>query len=231
MIASREISGLRKQSQYNLQMSKDELGEGGNDRYPDAVSTERAPVDYEKIIAVALQLFARDGYRATTMADLGFELGIRGPSLYKHVRAKQDLLGEIMTDTMRCLLAAQYAALEAGGDFTVLLRRVVEAHVRYHANHREQAFVGNREISNLKPPYERQVLDLRDEYEHRLRELIEAGCAAGEFMVAHPRLISYAILDMGIGVASWFRSDGPYSADQIAYVYADAALGMVIPRA
>ena len=165
------------------------------------------------------------------MADIGAAIGIRGPSLYKHVRAKQDLLGSIMVDTMRSLIAVQQAALAAGGGPTLQLRRVVEAHVRYHATHREHAFVGNREIGNLAEPYVTQVTALRDAYEHTLRQLLEVGSASGEFIAPHPRLISYAILDMGIGVASWFRPDGPYSADEIAYVYADIAVGMVFAMA
>jgi hypothetical protein len=32
---------------------------------------------------------------------------------------------------------------------------------------------------------------------------------------------------MGIGVASWFRSDGPSSVEQVAYTYADQAVRMV----
>ena len=97
---------------------------------------------------------------------------------------------------------------------------------RHHATHREQAFVGNWEIGNLAEPYFDEVIRLRDAYEHTLRNLLEAGCTSGEFTAPHPRLISYAILDMGIGVASWFRPDGPYTADEIAYVYADIAVGM-----
>lgn len=162
------------------------------------------------------------------MADIGAAIGIRGPSLYKHVRAKQDLLGTIMVSTMRSLIDVQQTALAAGGGTVLQLRRVVEAHVRYHATHREDAFVGNREIGNLTEPYYGQVIALRDEYEHTLRNLLEVGCASGEFFAPHPRLISYAILDMGIGVASWFRPDGLYSADQIAYVYADIAIEMVV---
>jgi AcrR family transcriptional regulator len=188
---------------------------------------DRGAVDPGVITAAALRLFAERGYRATTMADIGAAIGIRGPSLYKHVRTKQDLLGAIMVDTMRSLIAAQQAALDAGGGIVLQLRRVVEAHVRYHATHREHAFVGNREIGNLAEPYSTRVIALRDEYEHTLRDLLETGCARGEFTASHPRLISYAILDMGIGVASWFRPDGLFSADQIAYVYADIAAGMV----
>jgi AcrR family transcriptional regulator len=190
---------------------------------------DRAAVDPAVIADAALRLFAERGYRATTMADIGAAVGIRGPSLYKHVRAKQDLLGAIMVATMRSLVAVQQAALAAGGGTLLQLRRVVEAHVRYHATHREHAFVGNREIGNLTEHYSAQVVALRDEYEHTLRNLLEVGCASGEFVAPHSRLISYAILDMGIGVASWFRADGLYSADQIAYVYADIAAGMVSP--
>jgi Tetracyclin repressor-like, C-terminal domain len=32
---------------------------------------------------------------------------------------------------------------------------------------------------------------------------------------------------MGIGVSTWFRADGPNSADEVAYTYADYALAML----
>jgi AcrR family transcriptional regulator len=187
-------------------------------------------VDARTISAAALRLFAERGYRATTMSDIGAAIGIRGPSLYRHVTSKQVLLGEIMVETMRALIADQQAALDAGGDVSLQLRRIVEAHVRYHAAHREQAFVGNREIENLEQPYRDQVLRLRQTYERGLRTVIERGCAEGDFTVAEPRLASYAILDMGMGVSAWFRSDGPHGAERIAYTYADYAIRMLTGR-
>ena len=187
----------------------------------------REAVDSAAVQAAALTLFAEQGYRATTMADIGAALGIRGPSLYKHVSSKQDLLAGIMLSTMNALIHDQSAALDAGGDAALRLRRVVEAHVRYHASHRQEAFVGNREISSLDPPHRRRVLALRARYERALRDLIEEGCRAGQFTVTSARLASYAILDMGIGVAAWFRADSEHSADDIAYAYADHALRIV----
>ncbi|WP_019064049.1 TetR/AcrR family transcriptional regulator [Streptomyces prunicolor] len=194
----------------------------------DAGQPERQQtVDARTISAAALKLFAERGYRATTMSDIGAAIGIRGPSLYRHVTSKQVLLGGIMVDTMRALIADQQAALDAGGDVPLQLRRIVEAHVRYHAAHREQAFVGNREIENLEQPYRDQVLRLRRTYERGLRTVIERGCAEGDFTVAEPRLASYAILDMGMGVSAWFRPDGPHGAERIAYAYADYAIRML----
>jgi AcrR family transcriptional regulator len=186
----------------------------------------RLPVNRPAVRDAALHLFAERGYRLTTMQDIGAALGIRGPSLYKHVASKQELLAEIMTETMTTLIARQRAAVDAGGPPGVQLRRVTEAHVRYHATHREQALVGNREIESLKEPVRAHVVGLRSTYEHGLRAVIEQGCAAGAFSTAHPRLVSYAILDMGMGLASWYRADGEYDVDTVAYAYANLAAQM-----
>jgi AcrR family transcriptional regulator len=193
----------------------------------------RDTIDTAAVHEAALNLFAEQGYRATTMADIGAALGIRGPSLYKHVSSKQDLLVQIMVSTMNALLRDQQTAAAAGGDPALRLRRMVEAHVRYHASHRREAFVGNREIASLDSPHRRRVLALRARYERALRDVVDEGCRNGEFSVNSSRLASYAILDMGIGVATWFRSTGTHSADDIAYTYADHALRIVAagPRA
>jgi AcrR family transcriptional regulator len=175
----------------------------------------------------ALRLFAAQGYRATTMADIGAAVGIRGPSLYKHVSGKQVLLAELMLGTMETLLAMHAEAVDGVTDVTERLRRAVEAHVRYHARHRLEAFVGNREIGSLERPDQARVLRRRGDYEGGFRRLIERGATSGDFAVRSARLASYSILDMGIGVATWFHEGGEFSADQVAYQYGDLALRMV----
>ncbi len=194
------------------------------------MTAARGSIDLDSIRAAALSLFAERGYRATGMADIGAVLGVRGPSLYRHVESKQALLRDIMLATMRVLIAEQAAALESSDDVVVQVRRMVEAHVRFHAGHREEAFVGNREIDNLEPDARAEVLALRARYEHTLRETIERGRDLGRFHIAEPRLASFAILDMGIGVAVWFRADGPYSVNQVAYAHADLAIRMLGAR-
>jgi AcrR family transcriptional regulator len=59
----------------------------------------------------ALTLFAERGYRGTTVRDIARELGIRGPSLYNHMRSKQEILRDIMFSTTERAFAAQRAAV------------------------------------------------------------------------------------------------------------------------
>ncbi|MFD6276366.1 TetR/AcrR family transcriptional regulator [Streptomyces sp. NPDC060209] len=178
----------------------------------------------------ALRLFASQGYRSTTMTDIGAAVGIRGPSLYKHVASKHELLAEIMIDTMDQLIADNAAAVAGTDDVREQLRRSTEAHIRYHARHRLEAFVGNREIGSLEQADQDRVLSRRSDYERRFRELIERGVAEGAFCVRSARIASYSILDMGIGVSSWFHEGGEFSVDQLAYHYGDTALRIVGAR-
>ncbi|MFD5063657.1 TetR/AcrR family transcriptional regulator [Streptomyces sp. NPDC058394] len=175
----------------------------------------------------ALRLFAAQGYRSTTMTDIGAAVGIRGPSLYKHVASKHELLAEIMIGTMEQLIVDNTAAVAGTDDVREQLRRSVEAHIRYHARHRLEAFVGNREIGSLEQPAQGRVLTGRSDYERRFRELIERGADDGAFRVQSARIASYSILDMGIGVAGWFREGGEFTVDQLAYQYGDIAMRIV----
>lgn len=184
----------------------------------------------DDIRGAALELFTSVGYEATTMADIGATLGIRGPSLYKHVDSKQDLLARIMTSTMGALLAGFRTATASTEDPVERLRRATEAHVRYHARHRLEAFVGNRELRSLVEPHRSRVLALRAEYEAAFRELIEAGIAAGRFDVASARLASYAILDLGMGVAVWYRDGSELTEDLVVWQHSEFALRIVGAR-
>lgn len=180
-----------------------------------------------EIRLAALELFTQRSYEATTMADIGARVGMRGPSLYKHVGSKQILLADIMVATMDALLEGHHRAIAGVDEHVDRLRRAVEAHVRYHARNRLEAFVGNRELRSLEEPHRTAVLDRRASYERSFRTLIEDGVAAGRFRVQSAKLASYAILDLGMGVATWYREDAELTENEVVWQYVDFALRLV----
>ncbi len=205
----------------------------GRSHVPSAsVRRREAPADRRaEITSAALELFATIGYRATTMADIGERIGIRAPSLYKHVTSKHALLAAIVTGMMNDLLARQSAALAEGGDVRQRLRRITIVHVQYHAEHRYEAFVGHREIDSIEEPDRSVVLDLRRQYEHQFRKLVREGRLLGVFSTTSDQLSSYAILDMGIGVSAWYNPDGTVAPTELATTYAGFAEQMLTATA
>lgn len=182
---------------------------------------------YSEILGAALELFATIGYRATTMAQIGDRIGIRGPSIYKHVASKQQLLVAIMAGMMEELLRRQRAALAAGGDVRERLERITAVHVQYHAEQRYEAFVGHREIDSLDEPERSRILEMRREYESSFRELVQEGRELDVFRTSSDRWSSYAILDMGIGVSAWYNPAGSVAPEELAATYAEFALRML----
>ena len=178
----------------------------------------------------ALTLFAERGYRGTTMRAIAEAVGLQAPALYNHVNSKQQLLEEIMVATIERLIDDFGEAISTTDNPAEQLRRGVEAHVRYHARHRFEAFVGNRELFNLAEPARAKQVSLRSTYERGFRDVIERGSATGQFDVSSARLAAYAILEMGIGVSVWFRPDGPLTESAVALRYGEFALRMVSAR-
>ena len=50
----------------------------------------------ERILRIALELFARNGYLGTSMNDIAGQLGFTKAALYKHYASKQEILEKIV---------------------------------------------------------------------------------------------------------------------------------------
>ena len=178
----------------------------------------------------ALTLFAERGYHGTSMKDIAAVLGIRAPSLYNHLESKQALLQDIILETMDSIIREQDAVLATSDDVTEQLRRIMEAHARFHTRHSREVRINNSQFPHLEEPAQTRVRELRRCYARPWISLIERGVAEGRFETPSPRLSAYAMLQMGIGVSLWFRANGPLSESQVAYYYGDMALRLVHAR-
>jgi AcrR family transcriptional regulator len=174
----------------------------------------------------ALTLFAGEGYAGTNMTDLANAVQLGAPSLYNHIDSKAELLREICVTTMGELMALQREALEEA-DVAARLRLATESHVRFSATRQREIIITSREFIHLHGAAREEVLELRGRYEHGFRSLIEEGHAAGVFHVPRPKLASYAIIEMGLSVAQWFRADGPVDVETLATDYGVFALRLV----
>jgi TetR/AcrR family transcriptional regulator, cholesterol catabolism regulator len=175
---------------------------------------------------VASELFRERGYEGTSVRDIARALDIRGASLYAHVTSKEDVLWAIV-DRAACAFETTAAfADERTHDqpASVRLRAHVEAHLGVVTADPEAASVFDREWRHLRGGRRAAMLERRDAYERRLRELIQDGTGHGEFVEVDPSLAAAFLLTSLNAVASWYRPDGALSAAAITHAYADMAV-------
>jgi AcrR family transcriptional regulator len=70
----------------------------------------------EQLLAVALTVFARHGYRKTSMDDIAQAAGVSRQGLYLHFETKEDLFRAAVHHSIRKAHVAVAAALEAPGE-------------------------------------------------------------------------------------------------------------------
>jgi AcrR family transcriptional regulator len=184
----------------------------------------RDPVTSHRVLDHALTLFAERGYHGTALSEIAGALGVRTPSLYNHMRSKQDLLQEIVLDTSRRVWADFEAAVDGRDDVVDRLREAARVYALRHATHRREALIVNRDVASLEEPVLSRVLELRRRHERAVRGLIEEGVDQGRLSVENPRVASFGVLEMCVSVARWFSPEGALTADGVAEQYADFAL-------
>jgi AcrR family transcriptional regulator len=88
----------------------------------------------EKVVSAAAEMADRDGLEALSLSALAGSLGVRVPSLYKHVGGLDDLLRRVAADSAAGLSATVRAALadRAGGESLLALGAAVRQYATTH---------------------------------------------------------------------------------------------------
>src|SRR5687768_3251659 len=75
----------------------------------------------EVVVSTAIRLIERDGFHGLSVAAIAAELGVRAPSLYKHIETREGLAREVARECTRQLLAALQTSVLAQSGRQALL--------------------------------------------------------------------------------------------------------------
>ncbi|HEX7631858.1 MAG TPA: TetR/AcrR family transcriptional regulator [Lacunisphaera sp.] len=173
------------------------------------------------LVRIAASLFAQQGYRGTSMRDIGREAGVHAGSLYVHIASKEDLLAAIVRDVMDRSERDMAEVLAEGGTGTQQLRAIAGRALRLIDEYQEFATVFYHEWRNLSEPRRQAVITSRDRWEANLRGIIAAGVESGEFRPVDPRIAGIALTSVLNWAYVWYSPNGELSTDQLADQFAD----------
>ncbi len=182
------------------------------------------PAMRDTIKQVAIDLFFQKGYFAASMSEIASACGIRKASIYYHYPSKEELLFDIMRNTMQALLASLESSLARAVEVEKRMRAAVCSHVSFHLNRQKETFIASSELRGLSPEHFKAIVGLRDAYESKFQELIRQGIAEGIYAVGDAKILSYAILTLCTAGASWYRPEGRLSKADIAIIYENFVL-------
>lgn len=83
-----------------------------------------AAITRESLLKAALVVFSRQGYSATTLADVAKEAGVTRGAIYWHFGSKADLYSALLAQYAAVSSQVVQAAAAEGGELPVVLQRV-----------------------------------------------------------------------------------------------------------
>jgi AcrR family transcriptional regulator len=164
--------------------------------------------DQASVLRVAIELFNKQGYDATSVGDLARELGLTKSAIYHHVPSKEHLLERALDEALDELSSA-LDAVGADASFgpEQRLRAAVRGSVVVLAEHLPAVTLLLRVRGNT--PAEQKALARRREIDRRLAEMVRDAAEAGAIRDdIDPLLISRLIFGMVNSLTEWLRSDG-----------------------
>ncbi|MET0871541.1 MAG: TetR/AcrR family transcriptional regulator [Paeniglutamicibacter terrestris] len=176
-----------------------------------------------KVQQAAVLLFARQGFAATGIRELGAAVGINSATIYHYTGSKEKLLVAIMRGCLESMITSGSAALRNSSEPTIQLAALVSSHVGFTASNPLTARVAEYEMRALAPENRSAMQQLRDDYEALFAQVVERGIRVGDFSTIDSTMARLALMEMGTGVAHWYRPDGRLTLSEVQHNFVDMA--------
>ncbi|MGC9378814.1 TetR/AcrR family transcriptional regulator [Streptomyces sp. MH13] len=185
-----------------------------------------------EILATAAQVFADQGYNATTVRRIADAAGMLAGSLYYHFDSKESMLDEILSAFLDELWAGYDTVLAAGLGPRETIEALVTESFRQIDRHGPAVAIYQKESRHLSAqPRFGYLADSQARFENAWLRTLERGVTEKVFRGdLDVRLVYRFVRDTVWVAASWYRPDGTHSPEEIARQYLSMVLEGITPR-
>ncbi|MER5184466.1 TetR/AcrR family transcriptional regulator [Streptomyces sp. NPDC002896] len=191
-----------------------------------------SPERREELLATAAEVFAAQGYNATTVRKIADAAGMLAGSLYYHFDSKESMLDEILSTFLDELWGRYDAVLAAGLGPRETIEALVTESFREIDRHLAAVAIYQKESKHLQTqPRFGYLADSQVKFEKAWLGTLERGVAAEVFRADLDIRLTYRFVRDTVWVAaSWYRPGGQHSPEEIARQYLSMVLEGVALR-
>lgn len=193
-------------------------------------STDPKAERREEFLQAAARIFSEKGYRASTIQDIGRELGITSAALYYYFSGKQDILSELI---VRPIVFLQEMAQEVAGTPRTAQEKIAEIvhrHLDLMLSQRSLFTIFLRERVELEPKHAARLADLEERYYRSVLAILKDAKAEGVLKHVDVRLAALSLIGMTNWVLRWYRPDRALGPSEIADGLLEILAGGVFVR-
>ncbi len=183
----------------------------------------------ERIVAAAVELFAERGYHATTMSQIGERADIQRGALYYHIKAKEELLFEVLRQHVEFVREGAEGIAADTVDARTKLRNLIIFQTQALLDRRDELIIYSRDSNALTAERLIQFRKIQDDVEHIWASVLAQGRNDHSFRDIDPAVLK-GVLGLVASPYTWFRPGLRLDSAQVAVLFADLVLnGIAMP--
>ncbi|MCI3906191.1 TetR/AcrR family transcriptional regulator [Streptomyces spectabilis] len=192
-----------------------------------------SPERRAELLGIAAEVFAEQGYNATTVRKIADAAGMLAGSLYYHFDSKESMLEEILRTFLTELWDGYDAVLAAPLGPRETLEALVTESFREIDRHRAAVAIYQKESRHLVTQTRFEyLLESQRRFEKTWLTTLERGVSDGVFRADLDVRLTYRFVRDTVWVAaSWYRPGGGHSPEEIARQYLSMVLDGIAVRA
>jgi TetR/AcrR family transcriptional regulator, cholesterol catabolism regulator len=175
----------------------------------------------EQIKDIVSRLFAEKGYHATSMRDVGNEIGMSKSSMYNYFRSKEDILFHLMNDAMDEALETLQAICRADHSPDEKLSAVLDFYARYYAGDQDRLTLLVNELPSLSAEHQEIIKRKDRDYVKLIHSILDELTDAGRMKAIHPTVATFAFFGMVHYTIKWYRKEGAVSPVELARFFVE----------
>jgi AcrR family transcriptional regulator len=159
------------------------------------------------VLDLASVLFARHGYKATSLELVADQLGVTRQALYYHFRNKQDILAALFDELMTALDESLVEAVPEAGEAT--FEALLRAHIEVIMSDVDLAALLLHAWPELARTPGLDATGRRVAYERKFARAYRRGVKEGRLRPLNPDRAARTLLAAANSVTSWHRPGTP----------------------
>ncbi len=182
----------------------------------------------QEILRSAAAVLVEKGYQGTTMEEISAKLLMTKGSMYYYFKNKDDLLYQCHLMIMEICLDGIEKVVDSDCNPIEKLKRAIKEHILLATSEKAMFMALAKPNHNFSKEQLQEVLELRKSYSHYFDRIINEGIDKQVFDRLDIKMVRLIILGALNWIQEWYDQSGPQTAEEIAEVYADYLLKMVV---
>lgn len=158
----------------------------------------------KKFLDESLKMIHKKGYKATTMRDLADQMGFEVSNIYNFIDSKESLLETYLFEIADEFHEGIDHIIQSSYTPTEKVKALVSLNIKLTTTKPYVVGLLVNEWRNLKEPKLTEFVNGRNEYEGKVRSVIEEGIEYGEFQSYDLDVITHAVLSSVRWVYYWY---------------------------